>query len=258
MVRRPIAAHDVALKASGLAYITDQDDLMKAVEDCNAELLRAFDVDHTQALLLFFKEPRYYVLAFRGTEVNFRDILTDIRAVPKALDHGWFHSGFLSAYHKVHKEIKKALKEHKVKKHNLIATGHSLGGALATVFSYYKECEFLITFGAPRTGNSRIMANLKCKARFRFVNKCDIVTQLPRGWMLGYRHPSIAWYINRHDDLLLNPGYTYLLFDRLLSCWFVPRIWAKRKFIDHRITEYGKALEVALFGKVFNKETKDG
>lgn len=87
------------------------------------------------------------------------------------------HTGFLE----LHSEI-----ENQLSKYDFIPdiiTGHSLGGALATLsLRFYNNPEAqLYTFGSPRVGDKNFANNTneRFKKIYRFENTFDIVTALP-------------------------------------------------------------------------------
>jgi hypothetical protein len=86
---------------------------------------------------------------------------------------------------------------------DIIVTGHSLGGALATLFAFdneYNDMEYnilsIVTFGSPRVGNHDFVTkfneyNVYSK---RITHYRDIVPHVPQN-MLGYYHiPNEIWY----------------------------------------------------------------
>ncbi|NEP01714.1 MAG: lipase family protein [Symploca sp. SIO2E9] len=117
------------------------------------------------------------------------------------------HSGFVRAYFSVRDEIRKYISNHELSK--ITVTGHSLGGALATLcavdiqynFSYKASIE-IYTFGAPRVGNNgfRKAFNRRVPNSYRFVNGMDIVPELPRWWQ-GYRHVDTEFRIGSRFSL---------------------------------------------------------
>lgn len=147
-----------------------------------AVLLSPFDSQTgTQAILVEMSFG--YVLAFRGTEANrFNDIKTNALGVlTKCQTSGRVHTGFNAAYNAVEPKILAALAELSKPK-PLFITGHSLGGALATIAA--KRLHFkhgiaaCYTFGAPRVGDAAWIADIKTPI-YRLVNAIDAVTLLP-------------------------------------------------------------------------------
>jgi triacylglycerol lipase len=98
------------------------------------------------------------------------------------------HRGFASAYMSVRKQIHNYLNR---AASNVTVTGHSLGGALATLCAVDIQYNFsnkvavdIYTFGAPRVGNNgfRESFNRRVPNSYRFVYGMDIVPALPRPW----------------------------------------------------------------------------
>jgi len=73
-------------------------------------------------------------------------------------------------------------------------TGHSLGGALATLAAgRHGHAPEVYTFGSPRVGDSEYVEGLDIPV-YRFVNGRDVVPKLPvRG---SYRHAGVEKYID--------------------------------------------------------------
>lgn len=104
------------------------------------------------------------------------------------------HNGFVRAMITIQDRLHQYIVAHQPRK--LTITGHSLGGALATLcaldmrLTYDGQHEIdLYTFGAPRVGNSDFQAlfNESVPNSYRIVNGQDIVPTIP-GEFLGYRH----------------------------------------------------------------------
>lgn len=138
------------------------------------------------------------------------------------------HQGFASAYMSVRDRIHHYLKNHAAS--SLTVTGHSLGGALATLCAVDLQYNFSnkikniesYTFGAPRVGNNGFSEsfNRRVPNSYRFVYGMDIVSALPRTWQ-GYRHVDTEHRLGSRFSL------------NFLS----------QRFKDHKIENYINALE---------------
>lgn len=174
------------------------------------------------------------IIAFRGT-TSTANIMTDLKLAldlvdeflpsrqvethPKASIKGWksakLHHGFAVAYQSVAEmlltRIEQLLSEHH---RPVYLTGHSLGGALATVCSLdLLLCEIgldanqvtVMTFGSPRCGNknwSDIYDQMvPCNWNVRIES--DIVSMLPR---FPYSHVGKKALLTIGGNLILDPS----------------------------------------------------
>ena len=141
--------------------------------------------------LVYDKNSKKIFVIFKGTDslrTAYADSRIDTKSItPKERDdginYGSLHEGFLGHYshltHRIAYSIKKLLKNNNDKKEDIdiIVTGHSLGGALATIFSFFwihwkeKLCKileinniktpiYLITWGQPRVGDENFKKNM--------------------------------------------------------------------------------------------------
>jgi hypothetical protein len=194
----------------------------------------------TQAALIHHKESNTIIIAFRGTQpgellqwmtdgsTNFIDINDpfnddDDDDVDNNNNKIRVHAGFYSAlglsvfnslekidFSNVTKEtpmfiqlLNSIQKIHQNdNKYNISITGHSLGGGLASLFSfvlcahgYESSISGVYTYGQPLVGDRRYaeILNKKLGNRIhRWVNHSDIVPRIP-----VIELPSIAWYYAR-------------------------------------------------------------
>lgn len=153
--------------------------------DLRFQLLATFDCDGTQAILV--SNDKFFVLVFRGTEAtSVKDIKADARAKKTPCEtRGGIHVGFKEAFEKVEKDLQRKINEDLFNGKPLFITGHSLGGALATIAAKKLSHEnggiaACYTFGAPRVGDEDWIADLKTPI-YRLVNAADCVTMLPPG-----------------------------------------------------------------------------
>lgn len=174
------------------------------------ELIEIFNSEETdtQAFLAKNEKYNYAVLAFRGTEVTkVKDMLTDAKALKASVIEGRVHKGFLEAYNSVKPAILEALP--KVLGIPLYITGHSLGGALATVATndleeavvnntiMREQIAACYTFGSPRVGNKQFNKEFR-SAIYRVVNTTDVVTVVPL-LAMGYIHIGDVRFLGPGD-----------------------------------------------------------
>ena len=174
-----------------LQYDSEEEkkELEESLQILGLEILKTFDSQGTQAILVSSSE--FLVLAFRGTEATcLRDIKTDMKATLKqcADTDGDLHVGFSDAFDAVRYDIEDCLEEcGKHERKPLFITGHSLGGALASIatkklnYPYITAC---YSFGSPRVGDDLWITGIKAPI-YRVVNAADCVTMLPPGVIAG-------------------------------------------------------------------------
>ncbi len=143
----------------------------------------------TQAMLLEFETAApFAVLVFRGTEQDIKDYITDLKLGYLRRDDGKAdtHLGFQQALDSVWEDIERALKR---LHYPVFYTGHSLGGALATLAAARIAPTALYTFGSPRVGDEDFVSSLSHMSNsiHRVVHGDDIVTTVPPE-VLGFRH----------------------------------------------------------------------
>ncbi|MBV9882474.1 MAG: lipase family protein [Sphingomonadaceae bacterium] len=144
-------------------------------------------------------------VAFRGTQPDsVRDLLADARFGPEPWPGGGnVHGGFLRVFDPLHRGIKDWLGRagHRA----LVATGHSLGAAMATLMAAAHPEAQLISFGSPRVGDRTFAGLFAGRQIERFVDCADMVTQLPPDGLFGYVHLDGLRYIDRHGRLAAAP-----------------------------------------------------
>ena len=173
------------------------------------------------------------VVSFRGTQ-QVRDWMTNLRAdkIPvysnsptscKTLGH--VHKGFNEAFKSVERKIVEQLKD--CKDIPIYITGHSLGGALATLATWYISGDKLAacyTFGAPRVGNDKLLNRFRTPI-YRIVNGADPVPFIPPSGLfinclkIAVRFIGIVITPLNHlaDFLIRFQGYRHYGFQRYLS-----------------------------------------
>jgi hypothetical protein len=139
------------------------------------------------------------VVAFRGTEGNdFKDLISDLRLRKVDLkDHGRVDEGFIDALADDVKELVNFIPADA----RSLFTGHSLGGALATLAAALHSPDLLYTYGSPRVGDHAFTASIDVVKHERYVDCCDWVTRVPPPFM-KYEHAGDLHYINRHGIVM--------------------------------------------------------
>ena len=155
------------------------------------------------------------VVAFRGTDKDDpTDLLDDVDAplvdwqgTSKVFD------GWKDALWEVKDALLPAIQPINYK---LLITGHSLGAAMATLLASLKTPTALYTIGSPRVGDAAFVASLAGVPSSRYVDCCDVVTELPPDG-LGYTHLGKPLYIDRNRKITPNPSNDTVSADRFFA-----------------------------------------
>lgn len=180
------AALTLAL-ASKLAYESDQSvrsTCLGSARSWGFGSCEIIDVDDTQCFVAL--TPEIALVSFRGTESR-GDWLRNVNVPGRTREYGVAHRGFLGAFQAVESRLRSALSG--IARRKLILTGHSLGGALATVMAAewqdFMPASWIVTFGQPAVGSGsfRMFFLQHYSGKFfRFVNDDDIVPRVPPGY----------------------------------------------------------------------------
>ena len=140
---------------------------------------------------LFLDKYKTCYLVFKGS-TTFSDFFQDSKITLVKIKNidGKVHKGFSEMMVNNYDDIKINLQSfcnyNSVRK--IYVTGHSLGGALSTIFyKIHKDSSDIfikhVTFGSPRIGNKEFCKNIDS---IRVVNKADFVTMIP--FSFNYLH----------------------------------------------------------------------
>lgn len=148
------------------------------------------------------------VIGFRGSEeTGLWDWITDLKFIQQVYPYGEkkdsqirVHNGFISAYKSVREAIHTQVKQ--TKHPRVICTGHSLGGALATLCALDVQYNFpdkqvsCYSYGSPKVGNDYFAKsyNERVPHTYRFVNSADTVPELPPG---RYEHVGVLHHVGQ-------------------------------------------------------------
>jgi len=170
------------------------------------------------------------VVCFRGTQeihdwkTNFQaetvPVRSNISGDSRTL--GNVHKGFNTAFKSVEHQIDEYLQD--AKDLPLYITGHSLGGAIATLATWHITSDHLAacyTFGAPRVGDNGLQDQFRTPI-YRIVNGADPVPYVPPSDMvvggLKLITRSLPYFHNWLPDLLVRiQGYRHYGYQRYLS-----------------------------------------
>ena len=263
------------IDAVGYDHSTERTKLVNELTVLQAKLVKTFDSDGTQAMLV--ETGGFIALVFRGTEAtSIKDIKTDMRARMTACETGGrIHEGFDLAFRNIALAVQETLDQEEFKTKPLFLAGHSLGGALATVaakrLTHAGGIAACYTYGSPRLGDDEWIATIKSPI-YRLVNAADGVTMLPpsttfmvclcflvqkipyigestRAWLSrfgGYLHCGNMRYMTNcvaGDYGPVRLLYSVSLLYRLKGFLMNQLPW--KKFLsDHKISTYRKKLMV--------------
>lgn len=201
--------HELLLKTEGSYSDTAEE---------NAVLIKNNDFGYGVEVKVY-TEAGYKIVAFRGTD-SFTDWLNDVNVASARLDT-YFpfirntdnligHMGFIRYIASVYQDIKRELEGVA----NFEITGHSLGGAMATIFAYvyyldtYKQPLHAFVFGSPRVFMGDVEKYNKKIDLVRFQNSNDAATYVPSkevsgSGVIGALVGGAAGYMSRPGNSLV-------------------------------------------------------
>lgn len=161
--------------------------------------------------------PKFAIVVFRGTD-EFKDWFANLDSMPVEWfpghpEKGHVHKGFADALDYVWSQESEDklwlhLKDYLMQaKHPVFYTGHSLGGALATLAASLISPTAVYTYGSPKVGNTAFKESLKTVNIFRVVNHSDVVTTVPPSTRLfAFEHVGELYYFTKKSELWINPS----------------------------------------------------
>jgi len=208
----------------------------------NGKVFKFYNVNSTdiQVGITISELNKRISVIFRGTE-SWKDWYHDLLFYKNEIyDNIFIHSGFHrqlhyeNTYEHIKYDILWLLKENP--EYNIYITGHSLGGALATLFGYEISKEIsndinIVSFGSPRIGDYNFkndFNNIKNLKHYRITNNNDIATAIP---MINFYHVGTNIHIDdKNNDIYYNYSYYWYQYS-LFKCYSI---------YDHNMINYYK------------------
>nr|VFK50418.1 MAG: Lipase (class 3) [Candidatus Kentron sp. TC] len=229
----------------------DEEKIRENLQRDDEEFISVFGADKNSAQAALVEHGDYLCMVFRGTDQP-ADWLDNINVFSRKELFGEFHRGFWDSVEDVWEPIftryRNLLKR---RRRPLFITGHSLGGAMATIAAarlVHEDLPFtsVYTFGQPRalTRETARIFNTECKSRFfRFHNNNDIVTRAPAR-LMGYSHVGNYLHISEKKTIHREVGFWFRFLDYVDGAFETLKKEGSLDLIkDHDMDEYLEAVE---------------
>jgi predicted lipase len=198
-----------------------------------------------QAGITISETNKRITVIFRGSESTY-DWYYDLKFIKTCIDkqkNVYVHGGFYKqlTHNKNHQRLTQKIKEllETYPDYYVYTTGHSLGGALCTLYGYMLSHEIeqnvsVISFASPRVGNKGWKKSFDAKSNlihYRITNNNDIVTSFPT---ILYNHVGNNIRLERNNKASFLYDYSYR--------WWEYSIFKCYSIRDHSCEEYYKYL----------------
>ena len=205
-----------AIRFAKLSYLAYEQDYSKVVQELPKfnlnPLAQICDMaTDTEGFIAMDWQDKYIVVGFAGSE-SWRDAIIDANLFGDEIIEGKeceAHGGFVKCLNNVYSNIESVLKPY-IRKIPIYITGHSLGGALASLLAYRLGKRFpgeheqlkLYVYGCPPVGDKHFPEYFSTMQSHVVTCTDDIVSY---GWlvrMLPYYKPQTEFLIKGGDHLL--------------------------------------------------------
>jgi triacylglycerol lipase len=156
------------------------------------------------------------------------------------------HDGFLFAAKQVYAKLKPLLEPG----YKFIATGHSLGGAVALILAIFLDTdqfdvEQVSTFGQPKITNISGAGKIQHINIIRVVNPLDLVPLVPLFDPLDISNVDIYWHAGKEVILLAGTQYAVLqgTESMLRASSFTQKLLSEENLQHHQMTLYLEMLK---------------
>ena len=241
---------EVYLTTSDDDQMPDKTKILKNLQEDDEKFVSVTGADKNSAQAALVEHKEYLCMVFRGTN-ELSDWLDNINAFPTKELFGEFHRGFWNSVADVWEPIyEKYQTLREEKKRPLFITGHSLGGAMATIAAaklVHEDKPFagVYTFGQPRTmtRDTSLIFDAKCEPRFfRFHNNNDLVTRIPAR-LMGYTHIGTYLYISAEKSIHQEVGFWFKFVDYIDGAIEAVKEEGIDAIADHDMNRYLEAVE---------------
>lgn len=226
--------------------------------------------DHYRRLYSFSKEGTFgfvasdeqnVVVALRGTD-QVIDWITNLTVAQIPGLGGHLHEGFSDALDLVWDELLARVRTLQDQGQTLWVTGHSLGGALATLAAArladaglepYVTC----TFGAPRCFDPKASSGYLPRL-YRFINKGDLVPTVPPPLTLPwyrYQHAgSLTVTLDKDRDATTKLGGKESTLAAMIRWFFKPSLAELSKNLTQSLTDHAMKSYISLIKEELGPE----
>lgn len=157
---------------------------------------------------LFRRLSDCVIISVRGTR-DPKDFVTDARFLKTDFLGFWAHEGFVSEFNAIWNAVSRSVSPMDI----VYITGHSLGGAIATLLAFAFKVRLgveseVVTFGSPRVFDPEGVRayNGLCPRTTRVVHRWDLVPRIPK---LDYSHVNRELHLDDNGKVLL-PDHHFL------------------------------------------------
>lgn len=211
---------------------------------------RILDYEGSQAYG-FKRDADTAVIAFRGTDPHINDIVANLMVWhDNSVTQGDVHTGFKRELDKIYPALLKWIKSRAINKTTTVyVTGHSLGGAMASLCAARLHNEgynvILYTYGSPRVGDKKWASQFESIEVYRFINCNDIVTVVPPHGL--YHHIGKVCYLDYNGKLHQGLSWIRRFHDKIRGLF---RAWQKGEpfssLYDHESHRYVEKINALL------------
>jgi predicted lipase len=242
-----------ALAASRYAYQIKEDCVGKVYEPISLTIDLLLINERKQIRGFIASSEREVIISIAGTE-SAHDVLADaeieMREARICDIKVKVHEGFLAECESVMDEVDEWFNKfgHSGETRKFLVTGHSLGGAVATLlslrlFEYLGFAPKVITFGSPRVGDRslRKLFNARIADGLRFVHNHDIVPWMP---IWPYKHLGCELHI---DDNGKRIGAVHRVWASIRSFFHnIFSVVTGHALTDHFMDKYHHVVEIFM------------